>query len=243
MLPETPRAELRLEVRGVSKFFGDHAALREVQLEVSPGDAVLLYGANGAGKTTLLRLMASLARPTSGEVLFAGRDITQEAAAAKSAIGFASHATLLYNELSVRENLEFFGMLFGLKDLQVRVDHELDRFGLRDRERVLVRELSRGLQQRVSLARALLHDPLFLLLDEPFTGLDRRSTEQLEALLKQRPEQGKAVVFSTHNFQQGAALAQRLVALEAGRVRYNGPLVQAPLEALGITPDTEAMHA
>ncbi len=243
MLPETPRAELRLEVRGVSKFFGDHAALREVQLEVSPGDAVLLYGANGAGKTTLLRLMASLARPTSGEVLFAGRDITQDAAAAKSAIGFASHATLLYNELSVRENLEFFGMLFGLKDLQARVDHELDRFGLRDRERVLVRELSRGLQQRVSLARALLHDPPFLLLDEPFTGLDRRSTEQLESLLKQRPEQGKAVVFSTHNFQQGAALARRLVALEAGRVRYNGPLVQAPLEALGITPDTEAMHA
>lgn len=245
MPPGTPRAELRLEVRGVSKFFGDHAALKEVRLEVGLGDAVLLYGPNGAGKTTLLRIMASLAKPSSGQVLFGGRDVERNGvgAAAKSATGFASHATLLYNELSVRENLRFFGKLFGLENLEARVDRELDRFGLRERQHVLVRELSRGLQQRVSLARALLHDPVFLLLDEPFTGLDSRSTEKLESLLKRLPEQGKAVVFSTHDFNQGAALARRLVALEAGRLRYNGPLEQAPLEALGIARGAETQHA
>jgi heme exporter protein A len=245
MPPGTPRAELRLEVRGVSKFFGDHAALKDVRLDIGPGDAVLLYGPNGAGKTTLLRIMASLARPSSGQVLFGGRDVERggAGAAAKSATGFASHATLLYSELSVRENLRFFGKLFGLADLEARLDGELERFELRGRQHVLARELSRGLQQRVTLARALLHDPVFLLLDEPFTGLDRRSTEKLEMLLKRLPEQGKGVVFSTHNFDQGAALARRLVALEAGRVRYNGPLGQAPLEALGITRGVEAQRA
>jgi heme exporter protein A len=243
MPPGTPRRELRLELRGVCKFFGDYAALKDVRLEVVPGDAVLLYGANGAGKTTLLRIMASLAHPTSGQVLFRELDVEKHPIEAKSAIGFASHSTLLYNDLTVRENLEFFGKLFGVTDLETRVDNELERFNLRDREGVLTRDLSRGLQQRVSLARTLLHDPLFVLLDEPFTGLDRRSTEQLEVLLRQLPRQGKALVFSTHNFQQGAALAKRLVALERGRVRYDGPLDLAPLDSLGIAPCAEALHA
>jgi heme exporter protein A len=234
MPPESPRAELQLELRDVSKFFGDHAALKEIRLEIRPHDAVLLYGPNGAGKTTLLRVLGSLARPTTGQVLFAGHNIERDGAAAKAAIGFASHAIFLYNELTVRENLSFFGSLFRLAEMDKKIDAALDLFDLRDRGRALVRDLSRGLQQRVSLARALLHDPTFLLLDEPFTGLDTRSSRKLEGLLRRLPEEGKGLLFSTHNFDQGAALAKRLVVLELGRVKYNGPLDVAPLEALGI---------
>ena len=234
MPPESPQAEPRLELRDVSKFFGDYAALKEVRLEVAPREATLLYGPNGAGKTTLLRILASLARPTAGQVLFAGRDIERDGAAAKASIGFASHAIFLYNELTVQENLRFFGSLFRLTEINKKIDAALDLFDLRERGKDLVRDLSRGLQQRVSLARALLHNPRFLLLDEPFTGLDTRSVSNLELLLRRLPEQGKGLLFSTHNFDQGAALARRLVVLSAGRIKFNGPLAIAPLESLGI---------
>ena len=127
----------------------------------------------------------------------------------KAKIGFVSHATFLYGELTARENLKFTGALFGLRDLERRIDAALDLFALRDRADEPVRGLSRGLQQRVSLARALLHQPEFLLLDEPFTGLDAEATRNLQAILGRLPEEGKAVVFSTHDFEQGAAVARR----------------------------------
>jgi len=224
-----------LELRGVSKYFGDLVALRRVELRVEPGDAVLLYGPNGAGKTTLLRTLAALSRPTEGEVLFNGEDIHRHAGLSKARVGFVSHATFLYGELTGRENLRFAGTLFGLDDLERRIDHALDLFAVRERASEPVRGLSRGLQQRVSLARAFLHDPDFLLLDEPFTGLDAASVKGLEAILGRLPGEGKAIIFSNHDFEQGVALARRLVALEGGRVRYDGPLSLAPLESLRIT--------
>lgn len=223
-----------LEVRNVTKFFGDLAALKDVTLRIRCGESALLYGPNGAGKTTLLRMLASLARPSSGEVLFAGKNIEHDGAGAKAAIGFVSHATFLYGELTVRENLKFFGRLFDLSDLEQRIDAALEMFDMQPRENVFARDLSRGLQQRASLARAFLHDPDFVILDEPFTGLDHDSVKKLEELLLHLPEQGKALLFSTHDFEQGAALATRLIALKAGRVRYNGPLNEAPFNTLGI---------
>jgi len=235
MPPDTPPARPTLELQKVSKFFGDLAALREVALKIEGGDSVLLYGPNGAGKTTLLRVLATLARPNEGRVLFQGRSVYDDPTPAKANIGFVSHATFLYGELTARENLRLAGTLFSLAGLEKKIDASLDLFGLRERGNVLVRELSRGLQQRVTLARAFLHDPAFLLLDEPFTGLDAATTASLQALLARVPEQGKALVFSTHSFAQGAALARRLVALDAGRVRYDGPLAHAPLEALHIS--------
>ncbi|HUI43896.1 MAG TPA: ABC transporter ATP-binding protein [Terriglobia bacterium] len=227
MPPAPSPAELALEARGVSKFFGDLPALRGIQLRVEPGDSMLLYGPNGAGKTTLLRTLAALARPSEGEVLFGARRITGEIAA-RAAIGFVSHATFLYGELTGRENLRFFGRLFALRDLETKIDRALDMFNVRSRAGEPVRNLSRGLQQRMSLARALLHDPVFLLLDEPFTGLDAESARNLEQLLARLPASGKALVFSTHDYAQGAAIARRLVALEKGRVQYDGPLALAP---------------
>jgi heme ABC exporter ATP-binding subunit CcmA len=223
-----------LEVRNVTKFFGDLAALKEVSLGIRCGESALLYGPNGAGKTTLLRMLASLARPSSGEVLFDGKNIESDGASAKAAIGFVSHATFLYGELTVRENLKFFGRLFALSDLEKRIDAALEMFDMRPREDVFTRDLSRGLQQRASLARAFLHDPDFVILDEPFTGLDHQSVKNLENLLLRLPKEGKALLFSTHDFEQGAALARRLIALKAGRVRYNGPLDIAPFKSLGI---------
>jgi heme exporter protein A len=234
MPSDTPCAKPALELSDVSKQFGDLRALADVSLRLEPGDCVLLYGPNGAGKTTLLRLLSTLARPSEGKVLYDGSDVHARPAAAKAAIGFVSHTTFLCGELTARENLEFVGKLFGLANLQQRISTVLDLFHLRERAKTPVRELSRGYQQRVSLARAFLHDPLFLLLDEPFTGLDAASAESLQGLMRRLQEQGKAVVFSTHDFEQGAAIARRLVVLEEGRIRYDGPVGMAPLAALRI---------
>lgn len=239
MPPDTSHADSALELHAVSKFFGDLVALRKVCLRVQPGDCVLLYGPNGAGKTTLLRTLATLARPSEGQVLFAGKDVHADLAAARARIGFVSHATLLYGELTARENLRFTGTLFGLRELDRRIDTVLGLFALGDRAAEPVRRLSRGLQQRVALARALLHDPQFLLLDEPFTGLDAKAAENLQALLTGVPRQGKALVFSTHDFGRGVSIARRLVALEAGQVRYDGPFELVPLDGLNITRDAE----
>ena len=224
MPPDTPPpVSAGLELRNVSKYYGDLAALVGAQLRVGPRESILLYGPNGAGKTTLLRLLATVARPSEGEVLFDGSNVRQHAAAAKAAIGFVSHSTFLYGDLTVRENLEFFGTLFALAEAEKKIAAALEFFTLGKRAHTQVRKLSRGLQQRVSLARALLHEPKFLLLDEPFTGLDAATVATLETLMRQLPAEGRTVVFSTHDFERGAALARRLVALEAGSIRYDGP--------------------
>jgi heme exporter protein A len=228
MPSDTPRARPGLELRDVSKQFGAFQALNGVSLRIAPGDSILLYGPNGAGKTTLLRVLSTLARPSQGKVLYDGADVHAHPAAAKAAIGFVSHTTFLYGELTARENLQFMGKLFGLANLRERMARVFDLFHLRERAETPVRELSRGYQQRVSLARAFLHDPQFLLLDEPFTGLDAASTASLQGLMRSLHEQGKTVIFSTHDFEQGKAIARRLVALERGKVRYDGPMNLAP---------------
>ncbi len=233
MPPDASRTEATLELHDVSKFFGDLAALKGIRLRIAPGDSILLYGPNGSGKTTLLRTLAAVARPSEGRVLFGGQDLHQNPAA-KAQIGLLTHATFLYGDLTVRENLKFVGTLFGLRELEKKIDAVLDLFTLRNRARDSVRELSRGLQQRVALARVFLHNPVFLLLDEPFTGLDAGAAENLTALLRRVMGEGTALVFSSHDFDQGAAIVRRLVALEGGSVRYDGPLSLAPLHSLRI---------
>ncbi len=227
-------AKGNLELRNVSKYFGDLAALRDVSLRVDAGESVFIYGPNGAGKTTLLRTLCTLARPAEGRALFCGEDIHSDPAAARARIGFVSHATFLYGDLTTRENLVLAGTLFALADVKERIAKVLEMFSIQNRADEQVRKLSRGLQQRATLARAFLHNPDFILLDEPFTGLDAASIESLEALLRRLPEQGKSVVFSTHNFDQGASIAKRLVVMAAGRVKFDGPLNLAPLDSLGI---------
>jgi heme exporter protein A len=185
----------------------------------------------------MLRTLASLAQPSEGEIWLDGRPVRGYSTGYKRRIGFVSHATLLYDDLTVRENLRLAGTLFGLVGLERKIDALLERFSLRDRDGDLVRTLSRGLQQRVTLARALLHEPDFVLLDEPFTGLDTASVAGLEEILRHIPEQGGTAIFSTHNFAQGASIAGRLVVLEKGRVRYDGPISGAPWLTLRIPPE------
>ncbi|MGH9355452.1 MAG: ABC transporter ATP-binding protein [Terriglobia bacterium] len=230
MSRDTTQAESRLEVRGLHKYFGDFAALRGVNFSITTGESVLLYGANGAGKTTLLRVLALLTEPSQGGIFLNGKKTDRRTAALKSKIGFASHATFLYGDLTVQENLSLTGKLFGLQALNLKVASALETFGLADRRYQAVRSLSRGLQQRVTLARALLHDPDFLLLDEPFTGLDAGSAAGLESLLRRLSGEGKGIAFSTHDFAQGASIARRLVVLESGCVRYDGAASSAPAE-------------
>jgi len=228
------RANQALELFNVSKYFGDLEALKGVRFQVSRGDSVLLFGPNGAGKTTMLRTLAALSHPSEGEVRFGGQDFYKDPETAKAAIGFVAHATLLYSELTARENLRFTGKLFGLQALEEKIDRALELFAMQDRGHEPIRQLSRGLQQRVSLARAFLHQPDFLLLDEPFTGLDARATDNLQSILSGLAGQGKALVVSVHDFDLGASIANRLVALERGSVRYDGLLKEAPLQTLGI---------
>jgi heme exporter protein A len=234
MPPDTPPAKSSLELRNVSKYFGDLAALRDVSLRIEPGESIFIYGPNGAGKTTLLRILCTLSRPAEGRALWGGQDIHSDPVAARACIGFVSHATFLYGDLTTRENLNLAGTLFGLASLQERIAKVLEMFSIESRADEQVRKLSRGLQQRATLARAFLHNPDYILLDEPFTGLDAASIEKLEELLRGLPAQGKSVIFSTHNFDQGASLARRLVVMAAGRVKFDGPLGMAPLESLGI---------
>jgi len=235
MPPAATRADQSLELSNVSKFFGDLVALKDVCFQVTPGESVLLFGPNGAGKTTLLRTLAALSHPSEGYVRFGGGNLNRDPQTAKAAIGFVSHATFLYGELTARENLRFTGKLFGLQSVGEKIERALELFAVKDRGNEPVRQLSRGLQQRVSLARAFLHDPDYLLLDEPFTGLDARATENLQTILSRLPEQGKALVFSAHDFERAATIAHRLVALDRGSIRYDGELSKAPLGTLGIS--------
>ncbi len=224
----TSPVDASLEARAVTRYFGDFTALRNVNLVLKRGEAVLLYGPNGAGKTTLLRTLSGMAQPSEGEVWFAGRNVRRNPVRFKTSVGVVAHATFLYAELTARENLRLAGRLFGLADLDAKMEAALNLFNLQTRADTLVRALSRGWQQRVTLARAFLHQPGFLLLDEPFTGLDHSSSEHLMEILRRLPAEGRSVLFSTHNFEQGLAIAQRLIALESGQVRYDGPVDQAP---------------
>lgn len=206
----------------VEKDFGDFTALAQVSLRVSRGAFVLLLGANGAGKSTLLRLLAGLSRPTRGRVQVAGAE-PHRTAAARAAIGLLSHSTLLYDDLSARENLSFFARLYGLTDPEERVAQALGAVGLEERQHHRVRTFSRGMKQRLALARATLHNPTVLLFDEPYTGLDQRAAAALSRQLDLLKEQGRTSVLVTHNLEEAVHLADHLVILRHGRVGYDAP--------------------
>lgn len=209
-----------LEADHVTRKFRGIPAVDAVSLRVLAGESVCLLGPNGAGKTTLLRIAASLARPTSGTLRYRGVPARDAFPAARAWIGFASHHSLLYPELSVRENLAFHRRLHGVR---CDLDHVLDRHGLVGVADTPARHLSRGTAQRVTLARALLHDPDLLLLDEPFTGLDAAAGERLLERIGEARGRGAAVVTATHDLDRGLTAADRFVVLRRGRVIREGP--------------------
>jgi heme ABC exporter ATP-binding subunit CcmA len=209
-----------LEVAGVSKFFGDFPALRNVSFRVAPASVVALLGRNGAGKTTLLRILAGLTKPTEGRVRLRGADARE--ASTRRRIGVLGHGISVYDELSAHENLAVFARLYGLDQPARRADAMLERVGLSAVRDGLVREFSRGMRQRLAIGRAFLHDPELLLLDEPFTSLDDRAIALLQTLLAEARQRGRTVVMSTHQIREAMELATHVTFLERGRVAFDG---------------------
>lgn len=209
-----------IEAVGVTKTFGSTRALRGVDLTVARGDFLSIFGPNGAGKSTLLGILATLVRPTSGAVRVEGWDVREEAHRVRGRIGVISHQTLIYEDLTAWENLCFYGRMYGLRDLRGRVERALAQVGLAERRHDRAGGFSRGMKQRLSIARSTLHDPSVLLLDEPFTGLDPSASDMLSGLLGALKEQGRTVVMITHDIAHGLDLADRVALLVQGRWAY-----------------------
>ena len=214
---------LAIDSKEIEKKFGYSYAVRDVSLQVRRGEFVALFGSNGAGKTTFLKVAATLMRPTKGSLSIEGFDISREPEEARRRIGFLSHNTSVYRDLSPLENLKFFCRLHGIPDSEERLLGILDRVELKRRANDPVRAFSRGMQQRVGIARALLHDPTLILLDEPFTGLDSKAAQTLNALLAEATSAGKTIVLTSHDLQQGLQAATRVVILDRGTVVHDSP--------------------
>ena len=209
-----------IHTRALVKAFGDHEVLRGVDLDVAKGECLALVGPNGAGKTTLLRILASLSRPTSGRVSLAGIDVGDASAETRRYLGYLSHRPLLYGDLSAEENLHFYGRMYDVVELAERVSFMLQQVGLERYRHDLVRTFSRGMQQRLAIARALLHDPPVLLLDEPYTGLDRQAARMLDMVLQEAGLSSRTVLLTTHNLERGLGMCRRLVLLIGGQIAY-----------------------
>jgi heme exporter protein A len=205
-----------IQVKKLVKRFGPITVLRELDFDVNSGEFVALLGPNGAGKTTLLRILSSLMRPTSGSVKVASYNLPSQGASLRAKLGVVSHQPLLYGDLSAAENLEFFSKLYSVKT--ERISEILDLVGLLPRRDDLVRTFSRGMQQRLAIGRAILHDPSLLLLDEPHTGLDQTAGEILDRILQDVALEGRTVVMTSHDLVRSAGLASRLVLLSKGKI-------------------------
>ena len=221
-----------LEVRKLSKAFGHQVALRGVDLSVAEGEFLTLFGPNGAGKTTLIRIVASLSRPTAGSVHVRGEDLGKTATSLRRYIGLISHNPLLYGDLTPDENLRFFARMYGLADAGARIDMVLEQVGLASRRRDPVRTFSRGMVQRLSIARAILHDPAIMLLDEPYTGLDLQAADMLRAVLQDLAASNRTVILTTHNLEQGLEMCDRAAILNRGKLAWEGSRAGIDLAAM-----------
>lgn len=209
-----------LEIRGVKKSFGLKPILRGIDLSLHAGERMALLGANGAGKTTLLRILAGLTRPTDGHISIDGLDLAQQTREIRRKVGFVAHQPYLYDELSALENLIFFARMYALEQPQARATALLQRVGLSKKARDRASALSRGQLQRLALARALLHMPQLLLLDEPDTGLDQDGLALLTELLAEHHAQGGTILFTTHDLEAALGRSDQIVMLNNGRVAY-----------------------
>lgn len=205
-----------IKVQKLVKRYGPLTVLRELDLSVESGEFVALLGPNGAGKTTLLRILSSLVRPTSGTVQVGSFDLPSQGAFLRARLGVVSHQPLLYGDLTAEENLQFFSKLYAIAP--ERIHQILELVGLFRRRDDLVRTFSRGMQQRLAIGRAILHNPSILLLDEPHTGLDQAAGEILDRILKDVALEGRTVVMTSHDLLRSSELASRLVLLSKGKI-------------------------
>jgi heme ABC exporter ATP-binding subunit CcmA len=208
-------------IDGVWKFYGDYPALRDVRLEAEAGACLALIGRNGAGKTTLLRVVAGFSRPGRGKVRIFGNEPRETET--RRQMGFIGHGISVYDELSALENLMLYAKLYNLRDPKKSAMEWLERTGLERVRNGLVREFSRGMRQRLAVARAFLHEPTVLLLDEPFTALDDKAIAVLQRLLREALLAGKTIVMSTHQLREALELATHVALLNRGQVAFHGP--------------------
>ena len=205
-----------IEVTKLIKRFGLKAVLRGLDFKVQPGEFVALLGPNGAGKTTFLRILATLSRPSMGDVKVAGYHLPHQAAQVRARLGVVSHMPLLYEDLTAEENLRFYARMYGISKKEERITEVLGMIGLETRRRDLVRTFSRGMQQRLAIGRAVLHDPEVMLFDEPYTGLDQDASSMLDEVFRSVAAQGRTVVMTSHDLARAEELATRFDILSRG---------------------------
>ena len=225
---QTPRV---LATR-ITKRFGNRPVLRAIDLRIEAGERVVLFGSNGAGKTTLLRILATLSRPTKGTLLIDGLLVDRSARAARHRIGVVAHQPYLYDDLTAEENLRFFAKMYDVVGPAERIEAVLELVGLAGRRGDRVRTFSRGMQQRLALARAIVHRPALLLFDEPDTGLDRDGIGVLEKILSGQTSDGGSVLMTTHDFDFGLRAADRVLLLDGGRLVLDTPASSIDVEEI-----------
>ncbi|MDH3975201.1 MAG: heme ABC exporter ATP-binding protein CcmA [Deltaproteobacteria bacterium] len=209
-----------IEVSGLRKSYGSVDALRGVDLKVNKGEFLTLFGPNGAGKTTLLKILSTIIRPTSGKVLIDGLEINEAHQDIRRKIGVISHKTFLYGDLTALENLLFYARIYDLPNPEERSSELIKEVGLGGREHHLVRTFSRGMEQRLSIARAIIHEPNIIYLDEPYSGLDQHAALMLRNLLKKLHTETRTIIMTTHNILHGLEISDRIVIQLAGRIVY-----------------------
>ena len=205
-----------IEVKKLVKRFGLKTILRGLDFSVESGEFVALLGPNGAGKTTFLRILATLSRPSMGHVKVAGHHLPHEAAQVRAKLGVVSHLPLLYPDLTAEENLRFYGRIYGIGNMEARISEVLEMIGLDNRRKDLIRTFSRGMQQRLAIGRAVIHDPEVMLFDEPYTGLDQDASEMLDEVLRSVAAEGRTVVMTSHDLARAEDLATRFDILSRG---------------------------
>jgi heme exporter protein A len=204
----------------LTKRIGNKTILQGVDLELPTGQFLTIFGPNGAGKTTLLNMLSLLSKPTSGRLTINGRSVDEETEELRKEIGVISHHTYLYDNLTAGENLRFYGRMYGVPDLDKRIPQVIEEVGLTLSFNDPVRTFSRGMQQRLSIARAILHSPSLLLLDEPYTGLDQQAISMLNSVLVTLKNGQRTIVMITHSFDEGLFLSDQVVVLSKGQIVF-----------------------
>lgn len=211
---------LAFDVQGLTRSFGQHKALRGIDLKVEPEECLVVFGPNGAGKTTLVKILATIMRASSGRILVAGLDLKADAEDIRRRIGVVTHQTFLYSNLTAYENLEFYSRLYDVPARRERIEEVVSQVGMTSRLHDRVGTLSRGMQQRISIARAVLHKPDIMLLDEPEAGLDQEAVSLLWKILRTGGEGRRTMLLTTHSLERGLELCDRFVILDRGSIVY-----------------------
>jgi heme exporter protein A len=209
-----------LETKDISKYFDRFKVLSNINIKLEEREFLTIFGANGAGKTTLLKIIAMLLKPNSGVIYFNGIDMQRSSDSVRKSIGFITHNTFLYNDLSSYENLKLYSILYDVKNCEEQINIVMEKVGLLRRSSEPIRNFSKGMHQRLAIARAFLHNPTLLLLDEPYSGLDQKALNVLNQMLENFHNEGKTAIITTHNIERGMEIADKVVVLNKGSIVF-----------------------